>query len=74
MARTARTIPVHALGDERIHLAPAHQGRLKQGRLKTLCGKQAVTALSLFAPAEAKARRCKTCFGLVDEHGDLKEG
>jgi hypothetical protein len=69
-----RTIPVHALGDERIHLARPHHGRLRQGRLKTLCGKQAVSELPLFAAIEAKGNsRCRTCFGKVDEHGYLKE-
>ena len=72
MAKEQRTIPVHALGDERIHLAPPHHGRLRQGRLKTLCGRQAVTELPLFASIEAKAR-CRTCFGKVDEHGYLRD-
>jgi hypothetical protein len=67
-----RTIPVHALGDERVHLALPHHGQLRQGRLKTLCGKQAVSELPLFAAIEAKSR-CRTCFGKVDEHGYLKE-
>jgi hypothetical protein len=68
-----RTITVHALGDERIHLAPAHLGRLKQGRLQTLCGKMAVTRLSPFAAAAAKASdRCRVCFGKVDADGLLK--
>jgi hypothetical protein len=73
MVAETRTIPVHALGDERVHLALPHHGRLRQGRLKTLCGKQAVSELSLFASIEAKAR-CRICFGKVDEHGYLKEG
>jgi len=59
----SRTIPVHVLADERIHLALAHLGRLKQGRLKTLCGLLAVSALSPFVLAEPERRRCKTCFG-----------
>jgi hypothetical protein len=67
-----RTIPVHALGDERVHLALPHHGQLRQGRLKTLCGKQAVSELSLFATIEAKSR-CRTCFAKVDEHGYLEE-
>jgi hypothetical protein len=66
-----RTIPVHVLGDERVHLALPHHGRLRQGRLNTLCGKQAVSELPLFAGIEAKSR-CRTCFGKVDEHGYLK--
>jgi hypothetical protein len=68
-----RTIAVHALGDERVHLAVAHLGRLKQGRLETLCGRLAVTRLSPFAVAAAKASdRCRVCFGKVDEDGLLK--
>jgi len=66
-----RTIPVHAFGDERVHLALPHHGHLRQGRLKTLCGKQAVSELPLFAAIEAKSR-CRTCFGKVDEHGYLE--
>lgn len=66
-----RTIPVHALGDERVHLALPHHGHLRQGRLKTLCGKQAVSELPLFAAIEAKSR-CRTCYGKVDEHGYLE--
>jgi hypothetical protein len=62
-----RTIAVHAMGDERVHLAPARLGHLKLGRLKTLCGRLAVTALSPFAAAEPN--RCRTCFGKVDEQG-----
>jgi hypothetical protein len=62
-----RTITVHAFDDARVHLAPAHLGRLKQGRLMTLCGRLAVTALSPFAAAAGD--RCRTCFGKVDEHG-----
>lgn len=66
-------IPVHAFGDERIHLALPHRGRLRQGRLSTLCGLQAVTELPLFAMAE-KAGRCRTCFGRIDAEGDLLPG
>jgi hypothetical protein len=73
MAKSKRTIPVHALDDKRTHLAPPHLGRLKQGRLNTLCGLQAVSALSLFAMAET-ADRCRTCFAKVDAGGELKEG
>lgn len=73
MKKEQRTIPVHVLDDERVHLALPHHGRLRQGRLKTLCGKLAVTELSLFATIESKSR-CRTCFGKVDEHGYLKEG
>ena len=72
MKQEQRTIPVHALGDERVHLALPHHGRLRQGRLKTLCDKLAVSELPLFATIEAKSR-CRTCFGKVDEHGYLKE-
>ena len=71
--RPQRTIPVHALADERVHLAPAHLGRLKQGRLKTLCGKLAVSALSPFAVAEPGRQRCRTCFGKVDGEGQMKD-
>ena len=68
-----RTITVHALGDQRVHLALAHLGRLKQGRLLTLCGKLAVTQLSPFAAAAVKAAdRCRICFGKVDEDGMVK--
>jgi hypothetical protein len=70
-ARSQRTIPVHALDDKRIHLALPHLGRLRQGRLKTLCGLQAVSALPLFAMAET-GNRCKTCFGKVDAKGEIK--
>lgn len=58
-------IPVHALDDTRIHLAPPHHGRLRQGRLKTFCGKLAVSELPLFAMAETKGR-CPRCFALLD--------
>ena len=71
MKKEQRTIPVHALGDERVHLALPHHGRLRQGRLKTLCDKLAVSELPLFATIEAKSR-CRTCFGKVDDHGYLK--
>jgi len=63
-ARSVRTIPVHPLNDERVHLAPARLGHLRQGRLDTLCGRQAVTKLSPFAVAEGK--RCRACFAKVD--------
>jgi hypothetical protein len=68
--KAARTIPVHALDDKRVHLALPRLGHLAQGRLKTLCGKLAVTALPLFAPAAGD--RCRTCFGKVDEDGFVK--
>ena len=68
-AKRIRTIPVHALDDERVHLAPARLGHLRQGRLQTLCGRLAVTALSPFAAAGPK--RCRTCFAKVDEEGYL---
>jgi hypothetical protein len=71
-ATQKRTIPVHALGDERMHLALPHLGRLRQGQLKTLCGLQAVSALPLFAMAET-SNRCRTCFGKVDAEGQLKK-
>jgi hypothetical protein len=66
MKKEQRTIPV-----QRVHLALPHHGRLRLGRLKTLCDKQAVSELPLFATIEAKSR-CRTCFGKVDEHGYLK--
>ncbi len=72
MKRTQRTIPVHAFGNTRIHLALPHIGRLRLGRLKTLCGLQAVTELSPFAMAEPPKSRCATCFGRVDAEGNLK--
>jgi hypothetical protein len=72
MAET-RTIPVHALADERIHLAPAHLGRLKQGRLKTICGLLAVTALSPFVLAEPERRRCPTCFPAAKAGGQSRQ-
>ena len=66
-----RPIPVHALGDKRTHLALPYRGRLRQGRLKTLCGLQAVTELPLFAMAEKKGR-CRKCFAMVDnDSGEL---
>jgi hypothetical protein len=68
-AKRIRTIPVHVLDDARVHLAPARPGHLRQGRLKTLCGRLAVTALSPFAAAGSN--RCRTCFGKVDEEGFL---
>ena len=69
-----RTIPVHALADERVHLAPAHLGRLRQGQLKTLCGKVAVSELSPFALAGPKSARCRVCFGKVDGEGLYSAG
>src|SRR5689334_8334792 len=60
------------MGDERVHLALAHLGRLKQGRLLTLCGKLAVTELSPFVAAGAASERCRTCFGKVDEDRYVK--
>ncbi len=68
-AKPARTMPVHALADDRTHLAMEHRGRLKQGRLRTLCGLQAVSALSPFVLADKAQKRCRTCFGKVDEDG-----
>jgi hypothetical protein len=55
------------MGDARVHLAPARLGHLRQGRLKTLCGRLAVTELSPFAAAGTN--RCRTCFGKVDAEG-----
>ncbi len=72
MKKPVRPIPVHALADERIHLALPHLGRLKQGYLKTLCGLQAVSELSPFALAEPARLRCRKCFGRVDKDGQLK--
>ena len=69
LKKGARTIPVHALADDRIHLAPAHLGRLRQGFLKTLCGLQAVSELSPFALADPKRDRCRACFRKVDGDG-----
>lgn len=71
-AKRIRTIPVHALDDDRVHLAPARPGHLRRGRLKTLCGKLAVTALSPFAAAGPN--RCRTCFARVDDEGYLTTG
>jgi hypothetical protein len=68
--KPARTIPVHVLDDKRVHLAPPRLGHLEQGRLKTLCGKIAVTALPLFAAAGGN--RCRMCFAKVDEDGFVK--
>ncbi len=68
-AKRIRTIPVHALDDDRVHLAPARPGYLRQGRLKTLCGRLAVTALSPFAAAGPQ--RCRVCFGKTDDEGYL---
>jgi hypothetical protein len=67
-----RTIPVHALDDKRVHLAPPRLGHLRQGRLKTLCGRLAVTELPLFAAAGAN--RCRTCFAKVDADGFVTDG
>ena len=72
MKKPKPTIPVHALADERVHLALAQLGRLKQGRLKTLCGLAAVTALSPFAVAKPGTIRCRTCFGKLDKDGQLR--
>ena len=72
MNKPVRTIPVHALADERIHLALAHLGRLRQGTLKTLCGLPAVSELSPFALAEPARLRCRSCFAKVDKDGHLK--
>jgi hypothetical protein len=69
MNKPVRTIAVHAIGDERVHLARAQPGRLRQGYLKTLCGLQAVTELSPFALAEPKQKKCRTCFGKLDKDG-----
>jgi hypothetical protein len=62
-------IPVHVMDDTRIHLAPPHHGRLRQGQLKTLCGKLAVSELPLFVMAEAKGR-CPKCFAAMERSGD----
>lgn len=70
MSKRQRTIPVHVLNDKRVHLAPPRLGHLEQGRLKTLCGKLAVTALPLFA--SAGGNRCRTCFAKVDHEGFAK--
>jgi hypothetical protein len=67
--RRVRTIAVHAMDDERVHLAPARLGHLRQGRLQTLCNRLAVTELSPFAAATSN--RCRTCFGKVDGEGML---
>lgn len=69
LKKGARTLPVHALADDRIHLAAAQLGRLRQGYLKTLCGQQAVSELSPFALADPKRKRCRACFGKVDQDG-----
>ena len=57
------------MDDPRVHLAPAHLGRLRQGQLKTLCGRLAVTELSPFAAATPN--RCRTCYSRVDDEGML---
>jgi hypothetical protein len=74
MRKPARTIPVHAIGDERVHLALAQPGRLRQGYLKTLCGLQAVSELSPFALAEPSRKKCRTCFGKLDKDGQYRPG
>jgi hypothetical protein len=74
MKKPARTIAVHALGDERVHLALAQPGRLRQGYLKTLCGLQAVSELSPFVVAGAKQKKCRTCFGKLDADGQYRPG
>ena len=66
-ARRVRTVPVHAMDDARVHLAPARPGHLRQGRLLTLCGRLAVTALSPFAGAGPN--RCRSCYAKVDDEG-----
>jgi hypothetical protein len=66
-AKKIRTIAVHALDDPRVHLAPARPGHLRQGRLRTLCGRLAITALSPFAAAQPN--RCRTCFSKADANG-----
>jgi hypothetical protein len=71
VAKPKRTIPVHALDDGRVHLALPRLGHLEQGRLKTLCGKLAVTALPLFAAAGGN--RCRACFAKVDEDGFVRD-
>ena len=71
-AKPRRTIPVHVLADERVHLALAQLGRLRQGQLKTLCGKVAVSELSPFALAGPKAERCRVCFGKLDAEGQYR--
>jgi len=70
MAKPPRTMPVHAMDDARVHLAPARRGHLAQGRLKTLCGRLAVTELSPFAAAGSN--RCRTCFARVDAEGFVR--
>jgi hypothetical protein len=74
MKKPARTIAVHALGDERVHLALAQPRRLRQGYLKTLCGLQAVSELSPFALAEPSRKKCRRCFGKLDEDGQYRPG
>lgn len=73
MAVSQPPIPVHALDDTRIHLAPPHHGRLRQGRLKTLCGKLAVSELPLFVMAEKKGR-CPKCFALLGDNEPADAG
>ena len=55
------------MDDQRVHLAPAHLGRLRQGQLSILCGRLAVTELSPFAAATPN--RCRTCYSKVDDEG-----
>ena len=57
------------MDNSRVHLAPAHLGRLRQGHLRTLCGRLAVTELSPFAAATPN--RCRTCYSKVDDEGML---
>ena len=81
MKQPQRTMPVHALDDKRVHLALPHHGLLRQGRLKTLCGLQAVSELSSSpqssrsaAAAFASARSMSTVRdgeGQVKSPGDL---
>jgi hypothetical protein len=73
MPATQPPIPVHALDGMRIHLAPPHRGRLRQGRLKTLCGKLAVSELPLFVMAEKKGR-CPKCFALLGDSDGQEAG
>jgi hypothetical protein len=65
-------MPVQALDDQRVNLAPARLGHFRQGRLKTLCGTLAVTELSPFAAAKS-SNRCRTCFRKVDADGYFEE-
>jgi len=65
-ARNRPAMPVQAPDDKRIHLAPSHLGKLRQGTLKTLCGFAVVDALSPFALAAKGRTRCPACFRKVD--------